>query len=498
MNGKFNNMHLIILCAYFLVVFFIGYLASRKTRNVSDYILGGREFNPYITALGAGASDMSGWLMLGLPGAVYVGGIGQIWMPIGLLIGAYLNWTFVAKRLRIYSEIAGNALTLPVYLSNRFNDKSGILRLTMAITSLIFFTVYAASGLAGFALLFKVLFNLPYALGLWFGFFSIVFYTCIGGFIAVNWVDVFQGSLMFFALLILPLSIWLHLQGGNDIAARLTLAHLNYTNPVKNISLLSIFSLLGWGLGYFGQPHILVRFMAARNSRHMNIAKNVCMVWMALCLIGAILVGLFGAALYVHTPLLKPEAIFLRAAMKLFAPAIAGVLFAAVLSAIMSTISAQLLVCSSALIEDIYTKFFNTHLSVKKEVRLNRIAIVVIALIALLLAVDPKSTILELVSYAWAGLGAAFGPIILFSLYWRRMTRNGALFGMVLGGIIVVLWKSLNGLGGIFQLYELIPGFIACSLGIYFGSMLETRYHHLHKKVLQQHDVFVTKMHSNE
>ena len=487
-------MNLIILVIYFLVVFLIGYIASRKTRNVSDYILGGREFNPYITALGAGASDMSGWLMLGLPGAVYVGGLGQIWMPIGLIIGAYLNWSLVAKRLRIYSEIAGNALTLPVYLSNRFNDRSGVLRLAMAITSLIFFTVYAASGLAGFALLFKVLFNLPYGVGLWFGLFSIVFYTCLGGFIAVNWVDVFQGSLMFFALLILPLVIWLHLHGGNNIATRLTMIHLNYTNPVKDVSFLSIISLLGWGLGYFGQPHILVRFMAAKSSRHMNIAKNVCMSWMILCLIGAILIGLFGAALYAHVPLAKPETVFLHAAVALFAPAIAGILLAAVLSAIMSTISAQLLVCSSALIEDIYTKFFDTHLTPKKEVRFNRVAIVIIALIALLLAINPKSTILELVSYAWAGLGAAFGPIILFSLYWRSMTRNGALLGMVLGGITVVLWKSLAELGGIFQLYELIPGFIACSLGIYFGSILDARHHHLRKAVLQQYDVFVTKM----
>ena len=487
-------MNLIILLAYFLVVFLIGYLASRKTRNVSDYILGGREFNPYITALGAGASDMSGWLMLGLPGAVYIGGVGQIWMPIGLIIGAYLNWTLVAKRLRIYSEIAGNALTLPVYLSNRFNDRSGVLRLAMAITSLIFFTVYAASGLAGFALLFKVLFHLPYNAGLWFGLFSIVFYTCLGGFIAVNWVDVFQGSLMFFALLILPFVIWLHLHGANHIVERLTMIHLNYTNPLKGISFISIISLLGWGLGYFGQPHILVRFMAAKSSRHMNIAKSVCMSWMTLCLIGAILIGLFGAALYAHSPLAKPETVFLHAAVTLFTPVIASVLLAAVLSAIMSTISAQLLVCSSALIEDIYTKFFDIRLTAKKEVMLNRIAIIIIAFIALLLAINPKSTILELVSYAWAGLGAAFGPIILFSLYWRSMTRNGALFGMVLGGITVVLWKSLSELGGIFQLYELVPGFVMCCLGIYLGSIIDIRHHHLRKTILQKHDVFVAKI----
>ena len=487
-------MKLLILFIYFLIVFLIGYIASRRTHNVSDYILGGREFNPYITALGAGASDMSGWLMLGLPGAVYIGGLNQIWMPIGLAIGAYLNWTFVAKRLRVYSEIAGNALTLPVYLSNRFNDRTGILRLVMAVTSLIFFTVYAASGLAGFALLFKVLFNFPYAVGLCFGVFSIAFYTCIGGFIAVNWVDVFQGSLMFFALLISPLFIWLHLHGVDTIAHRLSLMHLNYINPLKGIGVISVLSLLGWGLGYFGQPHILVRFMAAKSGCHMRIARNICMSWMILCLIGAILIGLFGAALYAHMPLRKPETVFLHATVSLFTPAIAGVLLAAVLSAIMSTVSAQLLICSGALIEDMYVKFFDTHLGAKQEVLFNRIAVVVIALVALLLAINPKNSILGLVAYAWAGLGAAFGPVILYSLYWRKMTRNGALLGMVLGGVSVILWRSLSELGGIFHLYELIPGFIFCTLGIYWGSVLDARYHCPRKAVVQQYDRFIEKI----
>ena len=487
-------MKLLIVLLYFLVVFLIGYFASRRTHNVSDYILGGRTFNPYVTALGAGASDMSSWLMLALPGAVYINGLNQIWLPIGLIVGAYINWTLVAKRLRVYSELANNALTLPVYLSNRFNDQSGLLRLVMAVTSLVFFTVYAASGLVGFALLFKVLFHFPYLFGLWFGLLSIVFYTCLGGFIAVNWVDVFQGSLMLFALLILPLMIWLAPQQGSHIVDKLSLLHLSYINPFKGISLLSILSLLGWGLGYFGQPHILVRFMAARSSQQMRLTRNICMTWMSLCLLGALLVGLFGAAFYAATPLNRPATVFLHVAVDLFTPALAGILLAAVLSAIMSTISAQLLICSSALIEDIYAKLFNTQLSAKQEVRLNRISLVIIALLALLLAVDPKNSILELVSYAWAGLGAAFGPVILLSLYWRKMTANGALIGMVLGGITVVLWKYLEPLGGIFQIYELIPGFIVCSLGIYFGSMLDTRQHHLRKEILTQHDVFITKL----
>lgn len=487
-------MKLGILFIYFLIVFVIGYIASKRTRNISDYILGGREFNPYITALGAGASDMSGWLMLGLPGAVYISGLNQVWMPIGLTIGAFVNWTFVAKRLRVYSEIAKNALTLPIYLSNRFDDRSGILRLIMAITSLIFFTVYAAAGLAGFALLFKVLFHLSYSFGLWFGFLSIVFYTCLGGFIAVNWVDVFQGSLMFFALLILPLMIWFHFHGIDKITMRLSLLHLDYINPFKGVGIISILSLLGWGLGYFGQPHILVRFMAARSSKHMMIARNVCMSWMVLCLIGAILIGLFGAALYAHAPLQKPETIFLRSAVLLFTPAVAGILLAAVLSAIMSTISAQLLVCSSALIEDIYGKLFNTNLSMKQGVKLNRIAVVIIALVALVLAYDPTNSVLGLVAYAWAGLGAAFGPVILFSLYWSKMTRNGAFLGILLGGTTVILWRALSSSGGIFALYELIPGFILCCLGVYIGSRYDIKRQHLKKRVIEQHRSFVEKI----
>ena len=301
---------------------------------------------------------------------------------------------------------------------------------------------------------------------------------------------------MFFALLILPLMIWFHLHGSTQISTRLSLLHLDYMNPFKGVGIMSILSLLGWGLGYFGQPHILVRFMAARTSKHMGIARNVCMIWMVLCLIGSVLIGLFGAALYAHSPLSKPETVFLRSAVSLFTPAVAGILLAAVLSAIMSTISAQLLVCSSVLIEDIYGRLFNTNLSNKQGLKLNRVAVLVIALTALLLALDPKNSVLGLVSYAWAGLGAAFGPVILFSLYWDKITRNGALLGIILGGLTVVLWKSLASLGGIFHLYELIPGFILCCFGIYLGSLYDIKRRPLKKSMIEQHKLFLTKLSS--
>ncbi len=489
--------HIVVLLIYFLIVIAIGYVASRRTHNTADYVLGGRIFNPYITALGAGASDMGSWLLLGLPGAVYLNGINHIWLPIGLTLGAFVNWTYVAKRLRVYSELARDSLTLPLYLSNRFLDRSGILRMSMAIIALIFFTVYISSGLAGFALLFQVIFHLHYYVGLWIGLGSIVIYTLMGGFIAVNWIDFFQGSLMLFALIILPIVIGFHLFDHHhhfNLDARLAMVHLGNLNPFNNVTTLSIISLLGWGLGYFGQPHILVRFMASRKPQYMDTARNVCMTWMILCLAGAIFVGLFGAAYYAHEPLMRPETVFLRTSVSLFSPIVSGILLSALLSAIMSTIAAQLLVCSSALIEDIYEKLFDKDLAPKRELFFNRIAVILVAIVALFLALDPKNTVLKLVSYAWAGLGAAFGPTVLLSLYWKKMTRNAAVIGILLGGLTVLIWESLANVGGIMKLYSLIPGFLVSTVAIVVVSLSESKHHRLNHRVLGQHDNFVEEM----
>lgn len=453
-------MEAAVIIVYYLAVLLIGYIASRRTKDAAGYLLGQRGFGPYTTALGVGASDMGGWLLIGLPGAVYVHGLNQLWMPLGLLIGAYINWTAVAKRLRIFSELADDAITLPAYLGARFFDRSNTIQLTMAVVTLVFFTVYVASGFVGFALLFHVLFGWSYQLGLIVGALSIVGYVCLGGFLAVNWVDVFQGSLMFFALILCPLVAWHHIHA--DVVmhhARYLGAH--YFEALKGLSALGLLSLLGWGLGYFGQPHLLVRFMASKNPQRMHVARNYAMVWMLICLLGAMAVGMVGALYYGHHPLARPETVFLSLSEDLFIPVLAALLFAAVLSAIMSTISAQLLVCSSALIEDIMDRFVQRQLSGRVEVILNRLAVAVVAAVALYLSFNPSSNMLSLVSYAWAGLGASFGPAVLLSLYYRGMTRLAAIAGIITGATTVIVWSWLGqAFHGFFALYALVPGFV--------------------------------------
>ncbi|WP_196214950.1 sodium/proline symporter [Piscirickettsia salmonis] len=479
-----------------LIIFFISYLASKRTNNVADYLLGNRQFNALTTALAAGASGLSGWVMLALPGVVYINGLHEIWMVMGIIIGGYLNWALIAKRLRIYSSIANNALTVPEFLHNRFGSHQGQLRLAVALISLFFFTIYAASGLVGFALLFKELFHLPYNLGLWFGFGSIVFYTCIGGFIAVNWIDAFQGSLMLLSLITLPLIMWFHLHESYDLIHHLIQVNPNYFSVFHNISVIKVISLLGWGLGFFGQLHVVVRFMAVRRSQEIDLARAIAVTWKTLCLFGGFSIGLLGAILYVNPPLEKPETVFFHATTTLLPPLIVGVLVAAVLSAIMSSISAQLLICSSTLVEDIYIKYFKSSVTIKHQVRLNRSALVIIAFIALLLAAELKSSVMGLVSYAWSGLGATFGPVILFSLYCQKMTYRGALLGMILGALTTIGWKILASvsLSDIFQLYEIIPGFIACSLGIYLGSLYDIRHNQLSYSIIKQHNLFLKSL----
>jgi len=453
---------IITFAIYFAAIFTISFIASKRTNNLADFILGGRSLSGSITALGAGASDMSSWLLLALPGAVYSFGISEIWLPLGLSIGAFLNWQFVAKRLRVYTEKANDSLTIPAYLDNRFQDNQRFLRPATAIVILIFFTFYAASGFVGGALLFQQTFNFHYHTALIIGVVIIMTYTCIGGFLAVNWVDFFQGSLMFVTLLTVPLLTYyhLHVQYHTEIFA--TIQHVNppLLHSLHDVKWYTIISLLGWGLGYFGQPHILVRFMAIKDPHETPKARFICMTWMILSLYGAIFTGLFGIAYFAGSPLAKPETVFLQFAKILFDPWAGGILLAAVLSAIMSTISAQLLASSSALTEDIYCHFIRKNASPKELIFVSRITILCIAIIAFVLAYNPHSTILNLVSYAWAGLGGSFGPLILLSLYWPRMTRRGAIGGLIIGAITVLLWEHFKSFGGIFHLYSLIPAFI--------------------------------------
>ena len=469
---------LITFGIYLLAMVGIGIAAWRSTRNLDDYILGGRSLGGYVTALSAGASDMSGWLLMGLPGALYLTGVSEAWIAIGLCFGAWCNWRFVAGPLRVYTERTDNALTLPDYFTSRFSSdgfasNGRLLRIVSALVILVFFAIYCASGIVAGARLFESVFGLPYAQALWWGAAATILYTLIGGFLAVSWTDTVQATLMIFALLLTPVIVMLNVGGPGE-----TLRVIEQVDPARLQwigagGLVAVVSSLAWGLGYFGQPHILARFMAADSLAVIPQARRIGMTWMVLCLLGAILVGLAGIAWSAQHPQLagalveNPERVFIVLAEALFNPWIAGVLLSAILAAVMSTLSCQLLVCSSALTEDFYHGFIRPHAGERELVWIGRATVLAVALLAIFIARDPDSRVLGLVSYAWAGFGAAFGPVVLFSLFWGRMTGIGALAGMMVGAATVILWKQTGS-----ALYEIVPGFIAGSIALVVGSLL--------------------------
>ena len=468
-----SNPTLITFVIYIAAMILIGFIAYRATKNFDDYILGGRSLGSFVTALSAGASDMSGWLLMGLPGAIFVAGLSESWIAIGLIAGAWLNWLFVAGRLRVHTEHNHNALTLPDYFTHRFEDNSRLLRIFSALVILVFFTIYCASGVVAGARLFESTFGMEYGTALWVGAAATIVYVFIGGFLAVSWTDTVQATLMIFALLITPLFVILAL--GDMGAAMETIAAQDPSNfdMFKGLSFIAIISLLGWGLGYFGQPHILVRFMAADSVSTIPNARRIGMTWMILTLAGAVAVGFLGIAYFADNPSQagavteNGERVFMELVKILFNPWVAGIILSGVLAAVMSTLSAQLLVSSSALTQDFYKAFLRKSASQGELVWVGRGMVLLIALIAISIASNPESKVLGLVSYAWAGFGAAFGPVVLISLLWKRMTRNGALVGMLVGAVTVVVWKEFIGLG----LYEIIPGFLLASIAIYVVSL---------------------------
>jgi len=461
---------------YVGLMMLIGYLAYRQTQDLSDYILGGRRLGSWVTAISACASDMSGWLLLGLPGYAYAAGLEASWIALGLLVGTYFNWRLIAARLRQYSELAGNSQTLPEFFEQRFRDESRILRIVSAIFILLFFLFYTSSGLVAGGKLFNAVFDLPYHWAVTVGAFVIVTYTFFGGFLAVSWTDLFQGLLMALALIIVPIITIASLGGWGD-----TLSSVKATNPAlldaltnaKNepLGALAIISLLAWGLGYFGQPHILARFKAIRSVADIPLARRIALTWVFITLLAAVIAGMAGIA-FLDPPLQGPdtEKVFILLVDTLFHPLVAGLCLAAILAAIMSTADSQLLVSAAAFTSDFYKALFRHTSSERELIWTGRIAVLVIAVIALLLAWNPDRQVLDLVAYAWAGFGAAFGPTIILSLYWRRMNRNGALAGIVVGGLTVVIWKQLS--GGVFDVYEIVPGFIFSFLSIVVVSKL--------------------------
>ena len=464
---------LVTFLSYLLLMVGIGLWAWWRTRSFDDYILGGRSLGPVVTALSAGASDMSGWLLMGLPGALYATGLAEAWIAIGLCIGQYLNWRLVAGPLRVYTEHTRNALTLPDFFTHRFDDRARVLRVLAALVILLFFAVYCASGVVAGARLFEQVFGIDYASALWIGAAATIAYTLVGGFLAVSWTDTVQATLMIFALLLTPVVVAL---GAGGVGASIELVEQVDPGRLSWVGaggLVAVVSALAWGFGYFGQPHILARFMAADSLRTIPAARRIGMAWMLACLGGAIAVGLFGIAYYAEHPELagavnaNPERVFIALAGDLFNPWVAGVLLSAILAAVMSTLSCQLLVCSSALTEDFYRGFLRPGAGQKELVWVGRAMVGAVALLAIFIARDPQSRVLGLVSYAWAGFGAAFGPVVLLALFWERMTRNGAIAGILAGALTVVLWKYTGS-----ALYEMVPGFAACTLAVVVVSLL--------------------------
>ncbi|MDY7116011.1 sodium/proline symporter PutP [Halomonas sp. SSL-5] len=477
----------ISLMGYFVLMIAIGVYAMQKaTSSSEDYMLGGRGLSPKVAALSAGASDMSGWLLLGLPGALFVSGLGSAWIGIGLLVGAFFNWTLVAPRLREQTVHYGNAITIPEFLANRFPTRALSLRTVSAIVIVVFFAVYTASGLVAGGKLFESafagIFNIggmsDYASGVVITLGIVLVYTVIGGFLAVSLTDFVQGCIMMLALVIMPAVVLFGEGGGGYSQASQTLNEVDPTllTWTEGLTIVGWLSAVTWGLGYFGQPHIIVRFMAIRSLKEVPIARNIGMSWMAISLIGAVSLGIFGRAYAVRNGMNveDPETIFIILADLLFHPLITGFLYAALLAAIMSTISSQLLVSSSSLTEDFYRLFLRKQASDKETVAVGRICVVLVGIVAVIIASNPDSQVLALVSNAWAGFGSAFGPLIILSLMWPRTNGAGAIAGMVVGALTVMIWISL-GWNGSFMggpgVYEIIPGFIAAWVAIMVVSL---------------------------
>lgn len=469
---------LISLAAYFILMLAIGFYAWRKSTEDSEgYLLGGRNLHPAVAALSAGASDMSGWLLLGLPGALFAAGLVEAWIGIGLFIGALVNWIVVAPRLRQQTFELGNALTIPEFLANRFPDKAVALRVVSAIVIVVFFSVYTAAGLVGGGKLFETSFAAlvdgwgdPYTAGLWITAGVVLAYTMVGGFLAVSLTDFVQGCIMVVALVLMPLVVMFG-PGGASGESIAVISQDGYLSMTQGLTVIGFLSAVTWGLGYFGQPHIIVRFMAVRSVEAVKTARNIGMTWMGVALLGALGVGIAGRAYAEREGIVveDPETIFIVLADLLFHPLITGFLLAALLAAIMSTISSQLLVASSSLTEDFYRLFLRKQASEREAVNVGRVCVLLVALAAIAIASDPDSQVLGLVSNAWAGFGAAFGPLIILSLTWNRMTGAGALSGLVVGAGTVMAWIALGWnsefMGGP-GVYEIIPGFIAAWLAI--------------------------------
>jgi sodium/proline symporter len=466
---------LVTIAVYMSVCLLLGFIAWRRTATLSDFILGGRSLGSWVTALSAQATDMSGWLLMGLPGLAYASGFDAIWMAGGLIVGTWANWRFVAAPLRERTEQLQNSLTLPDYFEYRFEDGSRLLRTISAVLILVFFIFYTSSGFVAAGKLFQTLFDLEYIPAMFWGSIVMLTYTFLGGFLAVSWSDVLQGTLMF-AGLVLVAVLGLGIAGGltetlDAIAARdPTLLNPSIASGGEALGAIGIASLVAWGLGYPGQPHVLARFMAIKSVAHMKRARHVAMVWVVIVLSAAIIVGITGVLALQPLTGTDVEKVFILMSTTYLHPVLAGICLSGILAAVMSTAAAQILVASSAFAQDIYRGLFRPSSHGAELLWVGRAAVLAIAVLAFWLAMNPENTVLDLVAWAWAGFGSAFGPAIVMSLYWPRMTRNGALAGMIVGGVTVMLWQQ--GTAPIFSLYEMIPGVILSAATIWIVSLM--------------------------
>lgn len=469
----------------FMVIMGLKYM--KKNNSTSDYFLGGRSVGPWMTALSAEASDMSGWLLMGLPGLAYLGGMKEaVWTAIGLILGTYLNWLIVAKPLRRATVKYGDALTIPEFLTNRYKEKKHIISSISVVFLLLFFTIYTASGMVACAKLFNSVFGLDYLIGLIIGFMVLLVYTILGGYLAVVATDFVQGLLMLFAAVITGLIIVFALGGPADAIAKVSefsqkaiSGEFGEAMKAKFIgnqsySGMSIASALAWGLGYFGMPHILVRFMSVRSEADIKKSRIVATTWVILAFIFALVIGAFGTAFLLQNGQIlegaNNEKVFSNSIQVIFPAFIAGIFTCGILAAAMSTADSQLLAASSAFSRDFFKGFVRKDASETEILLVSRLSVLVIAIVAFILAFNPNSSIFGLVSYAWAGFGATFGPLVLLSLFWKGGTKEGAIAGLIGGGVTVVLWHNMA--GGIFDIYEILPGFIVCAVLMVVVSLL--------------------------
>lgn len=484
---------LIAFAAYLILMVGIGVWSMKKTKGADDYFLGGRGLTGPVAALSAQASDMSGWLLMGLPGSVYALGTGQAWIAVGLGLGTIINWLIIAKPLRSYTIVANNSMTLPEFFGNRYHDEKKILLGISSVIIVIFFLVYTASALASGGKLFNTVFGLDYHTALLIGAAVILLYTFLGGFLAVCTTDFVQGTLMLIALLVVPIAAWTFVSGeftnlltqsGVDAASFLSFTH-NGDHPITAIE---IISNLGWGLGYCGMPHILIRFMAIKDEKELKKSSVIAIVWVVISLVLAVVIGLVGRAFLFPTILgetagaASAESVFIEMIKKVFMeylplPFIAGIFLCGILAAIMSTADSQLLVCSSSVSTDIYKDIMNPKASDKQVLKVGRVTTVAVALLATVIAWNPDSSIMALVSDAWAGLGSAFGPLVVMSLFWKRTNLPGAIAGLVSGAAVVLIWDYLPLVGGqtlgvATGLYSLVVGFAVSLICIVVVSLL--------------------------